>query len=182
MPPSRRHSRTHWLHPDPIISVQSKVYNHAGRGPGELQQSAWISMESRGGVSVMIRGAAAGFSHRGHEFIIQGDGGTLRGVVDSTAGESLERDDASGCEVVPIEGEWFGDGFVGSMRELLLAVEDRREPLHGLADNFRTIDLVSAVCRSARTDGARIHILHSDEYRALPANGRPGRPSATDSH
>lgn len=44
---------------------------------------------------------------------------------------------------------WFPDAFVGPMAELLLALEERREPTIGGEDNLRTMALVDAAYRSA---------------------------------
>ena len=43
----------------------------------------------------MIRGAAAGITHAGHRFVVQGDRGTIRGDVDSLDGEYLYVDDGN---------------------------------------------------------------------------------------
>ncbi len=148
----------YWLADDPVVAVQARDYPSLRHPGGELQQSMWISMETVSGASVLIRGAAAGITHQGHDFIVQGESGTLRGRVDSAAGEHLELDDGSQRRTVDLDGEWFGDGFLGAMQELLDAVRERREPLHSLADNLRTVTLVTAACRSAELDGARIEI------------------------
>ncbi len=158
-----------WLDPDEVVAVQAMAYDSVHHNDGELQQTMWISMESAAGVSILIRGAAAGISHTGHQFIIQGDTGTLRGQVDSSTGETLEWDDGNGRCPVHLDGEWFGDGFLGSMVELLDAVRAGRQPLHSLADNLRTVALVTAVCASARADGARIAMPPARSDRTVDA-------------
>lgn len=146
----------YWLDPDPVVAVQAMDYDTVHHPDGGLQQSMWISMETEAGVSILIRGAAAGISHLGHHFIVQGAKGTLRGAVDSIPGESLELDDGKERRALALQGAWFGDGFLGAMVELLRAIEEGRPPDHSLADNRRTIALVAAVCASARARGARV--------------------------
>ncbi len=146
----------YWLEPDPICAIQAMEYDSVQHTDGGRQQSMWVSMESAAGVSVLIRGAAAGLSHDGHQFVVQGDAGTLRGSVDCVEGEHLELDDGAQRTRLPLRGEWFGDAFVESMVELLLAVEEHREPQHSFADNRRTVSLVAAACASARSGGARV--------------------------
>jgi predicted dehydrogenase len=48
-----------------------------------------------------------------------------------------------------LEGEWFPDGFHGTMGELLLAIEEDREPSHSAADNLRSLALFFAATASA---------------------------------
>ena len=147
----------YWLEPDPVVVVQAMAYEVAAHS-GLVQQSMWASLESESGANVVIRGAAAGITHAGHRFIVQGDQGTIRGDVDSRDGEYLHVDD--GHEVVreQLDGSWFPDGFLGSMVELLRSIEEKTEPAHSLADNRRTVALVAAVCRSAREGGTRISV------------------------
>jgi predicted dehydrogenase len=45
---------------------------------------------------------------------------------------------------------WFPDAFAGPMAELLLALEENREPTIGGRDNLRTMALVEACYRSAK--------------------------------
>jgi predicted dehydrogenase len=54
------------------------------------------------------------------------------------------------CEPV-LEGKWFNDGFQGAIGELLCAIEEDREPLHGAEENLRSLELCFAACRSADT-------------------------------
>jgi predicted dehydrogenase len=46
-------------------------------------------------------------------------------------------------------GDWFTNGFVGTMGELLSAVEQRREPSNGARENLRSLALCFAACASA---------------------------------
>lgn len=147
-----------WLHPDPVVAVQAMAYESARYPNGEIQQSGWIAMETASGANVVISAAAAGVTHAGHTFLIQGDAGTLRGSVDAVAGEHLELDDGASVRQVPIDGEWFPDGFRGAMEELLDAVSSGRLPVHSLAENIRTVALVDAVCASAAAKGARVEV------------------------
>lgn len=144
----------YWLRPDPVVAVQAMDYDTVRHRDGSVQQSMWISMETESGANAVIRGAAAGVSYAGHQFRIQGDAGTLRGRVDSTDGEHLEWDDGGCRRPMALQGEWFPDGFLASMRELLEAVHSGRPPVHSLSDNLRTVALVAAVCASAQAGGS----------------------------
>lgn len=152
----------YWLEPDPVVVVQAMAYEVAAADGGLVQQSMWAALETACGTSVVIRGAAAGITHAGHRFIVQGERGTIRGDVDSRDGEYLFIDDGSEPVQVQLDGSWFPDGFLGSMVELLRSIEEKQEPAHSLANNRRTVALVAAVCQSAREGGSRI-IVDQDE-------------------
>jgi predicted dehydrogenase len=148
----------YWLEADPVLAVQAMAYEVAASDGGLVQQSMWASLETAGGTNVVIRGAAAGITHAGHRFIIQGDQGTIRGDVDSLDGEYLYVDDGDEPVREHLDGSWFPDGFLGSMVELLRCIEEKQEPKHSLADNRQTVALVAAVCQSAREGGIRIAV------------------------
>jgi hypothetical protein len=41
-----------------------------------------------------------------------------------------------------LTGSWFPDGFIGTMGDLLCAIEERREPTVSGDDNLKTLDIV----------------------------------------
>lgn len=47
-----------------------------------------------------------------------------------------------------LEGKWFPDAFIGSMGELLSAIEEDREPENSVQDGVETIRLVEAIYQS----------------------------------
>ena len=47
-----------------------------------------------------------------------------------------------------LQGKWFPDAFIGSMGELLSAIEEDREPENSVQDGVETIRLVEAVYTS----------------------------------
>jgi predicted dehydrogenase len=60
---------------------------------------------------------------------------------------------------------WFPDAFVGPMAELLLSLEEKREPTIGGRDNLKTMALVDACYRSAREHRAVeiAEIMHGEK-------------------
>ena len=50
-----------------------------------------------------------------------------------------------------LQGDWFTNGFHGTMAELLCAVEEEREPYHNARHNLRTLALCFAAIKSAET-------------------------------
>ncbi|HVA91205.1 MAG TPA: gfo/Idh/MocA family oxidoreductase, partial [Chloroflexota bacterium] len=57
---------------------------------------------------------------------------------------------AEGTSSPKLEGTWFREGFHGAMGELLCAIEEDREPLHGARGNLRGLELAFAAIASAR--------------------------------
>ncbi|NNM28910.1 MAG: Gfo/Idh/MocA family oxidoreductase [Akkermansiaceae bacterium] len=88
---------------------------------------------------------------RGEEDVttVVGTTGTLRsrgpGLNDQPQMEiSLEDGEAR----VPLDGCWFEEGFEGAMGELLCAIEEDREPLHGARGNLKSLALCFAALAS----------------------------------
>ena len=82
---------------------------------------------------------------------VSGADGTL-----SAAGPDLSEQELSltrGGEImeIPLSGSWFTTGFEGSMCELLAAIQESREPLHGARENLRSLELAFAACASANS-------------------------------
>lgn len=50
-----------------------------------------------------------------------------------------------------LEGNWFANGFHGTMAELLCAIEDDREPEHSAETNLRSLELCFAAVASAES-------------------------------
>lgn len=67
---------------------------------------------------------------------------------------------ANGIARPHLEGQWFNDGFVGAMGELLCAIEDDREPSNGAAENLRSLAIAFAAVES-RLSGREIEIGHT---------------------
>ena len=49
-----------------------------------------------------------------------------------------------------LAGQWFNDGFAGTMAELMCAIEDGRTPLNNARDNLDSLSLCFAAVESAR--------------------------------
>jgi predicted dehydrogenase len=84
------------------------------------------------------------------EAYVAGTRGTIR-----SSGPSLEKQRVSiftgaGCASPRLKGSWFRDGFHGTMAELLLAIEQRREPSNNARDNLKSLALCFAACASAQ--------------------------------
>jgi len=80
---------------------------------------------------------------------ITGTRGTLHAVGEICAIRTIEIHTKDGHAVAEPTGSWFPDGFRGCMGELLLAIEENREPENSAADNLKTLAIVAAAMESA---------------------------------
>jgi predicted dehydrogenase len=48
-----------------------------------------------------------------------------------------------------LEGRWFNDGFDGAISELIVAIEENREPYHSARNNLKSLELCFAAVASA---------------------------------
>jgi predicted dehydrogenase len=79
--------------------------------------------------------------------------GTKGSVISSGPSLSDQRvilSTAEGTSSPTLEGTWFREGFHGTMGELLCAIEEDREPLHGARGNLHSLELAFAAIASAR--------------------------------
>lgn len=147
-----------WLGHRRCYKVRSGALDHPA-ADGQIAQAGWLALEADGVVDAHIRAVTVGPRYSGHFFTVHGTKGTLRGAVDAPdAGDHLVLDRPGGRMLLDLEGEWFPDGFVGSMGDLLRAIEDCRPPEAGIDSASVTQRLVFAACRSVDMDGAGVEV------------------------
>ncbi len=72
---------------------------------------------------------------------------------------------AEGVAAPQLHGQWFPDGFHGTMAELLCAIEEKRPPSHHAADTLRSLALAFAAIGSAHDGQPK----RPGQVRRLPA-------------
>jgi predicted dehydrogenase len=76
-----------------------------------------------------------------------------RGAVSSTGpdlnAQAVTLATAEGRARPVLKGQWFPDGFHGTMGELLRSVEEKRQPLNNARDNLKSLELCFAAIASA---------------------------------
>jgi predicted dehydrogenase len=80
---------------------------------------------------------------------VAGPKGTLVSQGPSLTEQSVTLYTAKGYGSPKLEGTWFENGFHGTMAELLLAIEQNREPLNSARSNLPGLALCFAACASA---------------------------------
>ena len=78
-----------------------------------------------------------------------GTKGTAQSTGTGLQEQNLEIFTADGVMRPELEGQWFDDGFHGTMGELLCAIEEDRTPYHNAADNLRSLALAFAAIASS---------------------------------
>jgi predicted dehydrogenase len=81
--------------------------------------------------------------------VVAGTRGTLRSEGPDLNHQQVTLHTADGVARPALEGEWFRNGFVGTMAELLCAMEDGRAPYHSARHNLRSLALCFAAMASA---------------------------------
>jgi predicted dehydrogenase len=115
-------------------------------------------MATASGATAVLRIAGNGVaSHPGCPFWVHGTSGTLRGSV-LGGSDRLEVDDGRVCEVVPLQGAWFVDGFAAAMAELMRAVAEDRQPENSAADAAESVRLVLAARQSVEHGGGPVEV------------------------
>jgi len=130
------------------------VYTQVCRPPAQPIRPPLLAQVSvqldRSQATLVFRGGSAygsvNFNH------ITGSKGTINSV-----GAQLEEDQtvtlstAEGRATPHLEGSWFPGGFDGAMSELVVAIEEDRQPNNSGRDNLETLAMVMASMQSADT-------------------------------
>src|SRR5258706_6772663 len=82
---------------------------------------------------------------------VAGTKGTLVSEGPSLTEQAVTLSTARGVAKPKLTGSWFPEGFHGAMAELLLAIEQKREPSNSGRDNLKKLALCFAPCASAES-------------------------------
>ncbi len=82
---------------------------------------------------------------------ITGSKGTLQYDAAGLTGHQVQLVTKRGKAIPELQGQWFEEGFMGSMGELLCAIEQKRQPLNNPIDNLRGLAICFAAVVSAQT-------------------------------
>lgn len=103
-----------------------------------------------GGQASLTFDAAIRFGPLDQTFV-GGTKGSLASTGPNLGQQSVTLTTAEGVAHPSLEGAWFNDGFAGTMGELLVAIEENREPLNGARGNLASLALVFAAIASAHS-------------------------------
>lgn len=140
-----------WLEGDRVTRVSandSRVPGQPADAHNPWHADATLLCESGASAALRVVGDVRA-TNPGCPFWIHGTSGTLRGSI-LGGSDRIELDRDGTVHQLPLEGEWFVDGFAGAMAELMCAVREDREPENSAAHVLPTVELTDAARESAQ--------------------------------
>ena len=129
------------------------VYASRTRAAGQTVASPLVAqaiVAFDGGQAAFCFDGAARFGPADRTYV-GGSAGTLVSEGPNLGEQTVSLTTAEGVARPKLEGTWFREGFIGTMGELLLAIEERREPRNGARGNLDALAMVfAAIASSAR--------------------------------
>ncbi len=143
----------HWF--DFVASIVGDriegVFAETGKASRQTPNSALLAqalVHFRGGQASLVFDGNARFGAQDTTTIV-GTEGTLRSTGSDLGKQQVELTTARGRAVPILQGQWFNDGFAGTMGALLSAVETGTEPLNSARGNLASLRLLFAALQSA---------------------------------
>lgn len=130
----------HGREPRRVFATRGRAAGQSNKAP--MQAQALIEYE---GAQASITFDAAALHGARDSTVAVGTKGTLRSEGPDLNHQSVTLYTEEGVARPVLEGEWFRNGFVGTMAELLCAVEQQRAPYNSGRDNLRGL----AICFAA---------------------------------
>jgi predicted dehydrogenase len=132
-----------------VYATRSRAAGQQAKPP--LLAQALVAFD--GGQASLVFDAAIKHGPLDQTFV-GGTKGSLASTGPNLGEQSVTLTTEEGVARPKLEGAWFNDGFAGTMGELLVAVEEKREPLNGARGNLDSLALVFAAIQSAHTGQA----------------------------
>jgi predicted dehydrogenase len=148
-----------WLEPAVVTTVTASDSRSPGQPPEARNPwSATVTLSCDTGATAVVRVVGDVRTARPScPFWVHGTEGSLRGSV-LTGSDRLGLDREGQLEELPLVGQWFVDGFAGTMGELLCAIAEDREPEHSAAHAAGSARLVLAAASSADRGGWPVRV------------------------
>lgn len=135
-----------------VFATASHATGQANKVP--LLAQALIRLE--GGQASLVFDGGAPHGPRDTTYI-GGTAGSLEADGPDLGAQTVTLTTANGIARPALEGQWFNDGFRGTMGELLCAIEDGREPSNSARENLFSLSLAFAAVRS-RITGKEVEV------------------------
>jgi predicted dehydrogenase len=118
----------------------------------KIPMLAQVLVEFEGGQASLIFDAHVRYGPQDATYV-GGTRGSLTSIGPNLDEQSVTLYTAQGIAHPKLTGAWFNDGFQGAMGELLVSIEEDRQPLNNARDNLRSLELCFAAIQSS-VDGA----------------------------
>jgi predicted dehydrogenase len=148
-----------WLDPAEVVSARATDSRVPGQPAASRNPwSATIALGCDTGATAGLRIVGdARATHPSCPFWIHGTEGTLRGSV-LIGSDRLALDRDGEVHELPLRGQWFVDGFAGTMGELMCAIAEDREPENSATHAATSVRIMLAARDSADLDGAAVAV------------------------
>ena len=124
-----------------------KVFAAAARSRSQRARPPFLAhacVEFDDAQATFVFNADTAFGHEDRTTVI-GSSGTVRSVGPGLLDQRVTLHTKAGVSSPELVGNWFREGFIGTMSELLCAIEEGREPRNSALGNLRSL----AVCFAA---------------------------------
>jgi predicted dehydrogenase len=148
-----------------VVGSKTRALGQTVR-PSMLAQAL---IEFEGGQASLVFDACLPYGKRDTTYI-GGTKGSLISEGPHLAEQTITLYTEKGIATPTLEGNWFPDGFRGTMGELLCAIETNREPRNSARENLRSLELCFAAIASARENEPKA----PGTVRQLPPGSAPG--------
>jgi len=132
--------------------------------------AAQVVIEYEGGQASLVFDAHSKFGPEDHSYVT-GTKGTLVSTGPGLGEQSVRYYSEAGVAAPDLAGNWFPDGFAGTMGELLCAIEENREPRNSARNNLKSLALCFAAIASSVDGEPKV----PGEVRVLPPGSVPER-------
>ena len=145
----------HWF--DFIASVTGdraeSVYATSAHARGQANKVTLLAqalVRLDGGQASLVFDGGVSYGPKDTSFV-GGTAGSLTSDGPDLGAQQVTLTTPEGVARPVLEGQWFNDGFRGTMGELLCAIEEGREPSNGARENLASLALAFAAVRSRIT-------------------------------
>ena len=125
-------------------------------------------IEFDGGQASLVLDAPIKYGPQDRTYV-GGTVGTIASVGPNLGEQKVTLFTEGGTATPDLTGQWFPDGFHGTMGELLCAIEENREPRNSARENLNSLALCFAAIAAATDGTAKI----PGEVRLLPEGSAP---------
>ena len=133
-----------------------KVYASAARSRSQRARPPFLAhacIEFDDAQATFTFNADTAHGHEDRTTVI-GSRGTVRSTGPGLLDQRVTLHTAAGTASPDLTGNWFREGFIGTMGELLRAIEDGREPQNSARENLRSLAVCFAAVESAACGSA----------------------------
>jgi predicted dehydrogenase len=137
---------------DPHLSGRpERVYASFVRSPSQKVKPALFGqamVEYPGAQATLVFDGETKYAPLDNTYVV-GTSGTITSQGPDIHTQQVTLTTAAGTARPTLHGDWFPDGFHGTMGELLTAIEQHRQPTHSARNNLASLELCFAAVASA---------------------------------